>query len=49
VSTDRIRDELFKMFAKDTRGALNIMLQFPAMLQLAFDRGLWLEPTMRTP
>lgn len=49
VSTDRIRDELFKMFAKDTKAALITLLQFPVMLQLAFDRGLWLEPTARQP
>lgn len=47
VSTERIREELFKMFAKNTKASLRTLLQFPVMLQLAFDRGLWLEPTTR--
>ena len=49
VSTERIRDELFKMFAADTRATLELLVQFPTMLELSLDRGLWLEPTMRKP
>ncbi len=50
VSTDRIRDELFKMFAKDTGESLKLLvLHFPALLDVALSRGLWLEPTTREP
>lgn len=49
VATDRIRDELTKMFAKDTGATLLLLLEFPVMLELALDRGLWLRPTSETP
>lgn len=49
VSTDRIRDELHKMFAKDTPKSLSTLIQFPIMLEVAFDRGLWLKPTSEAP
>lgn len=49
VSTDRVRDEMHKMFAKDTKASLRTLLQFPVLLQLAFDRGLWLKPTTESP
>lgn len=49
VSTDRIRDELFKMFAKDTPQTLSLLGYFGVLFNLAFDRGIWLEPTVRQP
>jgi tRNA nucleotidyltransferase (CCA-adding enzyme) len=45
VSTERIRDELLKMFAKDTAAALRVLMRFPLLLEVALDRGLWLKPT----
>lgn len=45
VSTERIREELHKMFAKDTGAALAVLMEFPLMLEVALDRGLWLKPT----
>jgi tRNA nucleotidyltransferase (CCA-adding enzyme) len=45
VSTDRMRDELHKMFATDTAAALTVLAQFPLILEVALSRGLWLKPT----
>lgn len=49
VATDRIRDELIKMFAKDTMATLEIFHRAPIMLELALDRGIWLKPTSEAP
>lgn len=49
VATDRIRDELTKMFAKDTRMTLQLLTSFHVLLELALDRGLWLKPTTEAP
>ncbi len=50
VSTDRIRDELHKMFATDTAASLNLLVnQFPILLETALTRGLWLRPTTEAP
>lgn len=49
VSTDRIRDELFKMFAKDTAAALTVLTQFPVLLNVSLGRGIWLRPTVENP
>lgn len=49
VSTDRMRDELHKMFATDTAAALAVLAQFPLLLEVALSRGLWLEPTTKQP
>jgi tRNA nucleotidyltransferase/poly(A) polymerase len=50
VSTDRIRDEFHKMFAKDTGAAITILSHtFPLLLEVALDRGLWLRPTTEVP
>jgi tRNA nucleotidyltransferase/poly(A) polymerase len=45
VSTDRMRDELHKMFSTDTAAALVVLAQFPLLLEVALSRGLWLKPT----
>lgn len=49
VSTDRIREEMLKMFVKDTAASLTLFLQFPVMLNLALDRKIWLRPTTEDP
>jgi tRNA nucleotidyltransferase/poly(A) polymerase len=49
VSTDRIRDELVRCFAFDTRETLFVLSQFPLLLNLALDRGIWLKPTSEAP
>lgn len=45
VSTERIRDEFHKMFARDTGASIMILMDFPIMLEVALDRGIWLKPT----
>lgn len=48
VSTERIRDELFKMFAADSHAAaMALFMGFPELGKLALSRGIWLEPTTR--
>lgn len=49
VSTDRVRDELFKMFSKDTAATLTVLLQFPVLFNVALSRGIWLRPTVENP
>lgn len=50
VSTDRIRDELHKMFAADTAATLKCLVTtFPILLETALDRKLWLKPTTEAP
>lgn len=46
VSTERIREELLRCFAHDTWRTLNTLSQFPVLLDLALDRGIWLKPTV---
>ena len=46
VSTERIRDEVGKMFAKNTSAAIGTLFQdFPVLGELMLDRGIWLKPT----
>lgn len=46
VSTERIREELHRCFAKDTAASLRTLcVEFPNLMTLALDRGLWLKPT----
>ena len=48
VSTERIRDELEKMFAFNTHGALHQMLRFGNLAALAFDeRNIKLLPSLK--
>ena len=50
VSTERIRDELFKMFAANSQGAaMAIFMGFPQLGKLVLSRGIWFEPTTRKP
>ncbi len=45
VSDDRIRMELHKCFAADTARTLTLLAEFPNLLALALERGLWFKPT----
>ncbi len=46
VSTERISDEVGKMFAKNTSAAIGTLFQdFPVLGDLMLDRGIWLKPT----
>lgn len=47
VSTERIREELLRCFAKDTPRTLrSLMMEFPNLLDLAIERGIWFKPTV---
>jgi tRNA nucleotidyltransferase/poly(A) polymerase len=47
VSTERIREELFKCFKYDTLETLRVLDEFPLLKTYIFkDKGLWLKPTM---
>lgn len=47
VSTERIREELFKCFKHDTLETLRVLDEFPLLKTYIFkDKGLWLKPTM---
>lgn len=47
VSTDRIRGELHRCFAKDSVASLRTLcVEFPNLMALALDRGIWLKPTL---
>ncbi len=47
VSTERIREELLRCFAADTARTLRTLtFEFPNLLSLALDRGIWLKPTV---
>jgi tRNA nucleotidyltransferase/poly(A) polymerase len=47
VSTERIREELFKCFKHDTVKTLKTLHEYPALRNYIFkDNTLWLKPTM---
>ena len=47
VSTERIREELFKCFKHNTLETLKVLNEFPTLRNYIFkDGGLWLKPTM---
>jgi tRNA nucleotidyltransferase/poly(A) polymerase len=47
VSTERIREELFKCFKHDTIKTLKTLHEYPALRNYIFkDNTLWLKPTM---
>jgi tRNA nucleotidyltransferase/poly(A) polymerase len=47
VSTERIREELYKCFKADTNKTLRILHDFPALRNYIFEKTtLWLKPTM---
>lgn len=49
VSAERIREEVAKMMAHNTPATLRTLArmetQLPGLIELIFDRGLWLKPT----
>lgn len=46
VSTERIREELLRCFAHDTRTTLSLLGSCSTLFDVAFEeRGLWLKPT----
>lgn len=48
TSTERIREELFKMFAADTVASIRWLDNFQ-LIDLLKDRGIWLRPTLEKP
>jgi hypothetical protein len=47
VSVERIREELFKCFKKDTIKTLKILNDYPALRNYIFKENiLWLKPTL---
>jgi tRNA nucleotidyltransferase/poly(A) polymerase len=47
VSTERIREELYKCFKTNTNKTLRILHEYPALRNYIFERTtLWLKPTM---
>lgn len=45
VSTDRVRDELYKMFAFDTYRSIDILIRYPEIMKMMKERALWFKPT----
>lgn len=46
VSTERIREELYKCFKENTLGTLKILNEFPTLRNYIFEKtDLWLKPT----
>lgn len=45
VSTDRIRDEVGKMFKADTAGSMSLLLAYPRYLDIIVDRDIWFKAT----
>ena len=47
VSTERIREELFKMFAHNTSQTLNYLLfVYPQLISIVLERQIWFKPTI---
>ena len=46
ISDERIREELHKALQHDTVGTLQVLGEYPLLVPVIFDRGLWLKPTM---
>lgn len=47
VSTERIREEMLKMFQADTLRSIRLLtMDFPVLWEVALQRGLWLKPTI---
>lgn len=46
VSTERIREELFKMFSCDAERSFRLLvLDCPVLWTVVRERGIWLKPT----
>lgn len=47
ISTNRIRDELFRCFEHDTLTTMQMLERFWRLRNIAFSKGIWLKPTVR--
>lgn len=45
VSTERIREELFKMFKCDTERSFKLLFEFRVLCEVVRARGIWFRPT----
>ena len=45
VSTDRIRDEVGKMFRHDVSRSIGVLSSYPRYLDIIVDRGIWFKAT----
>lgn len=45
VSTERIRDEIFKMFKSETTGSMGLLLSYRSYLDIIVDRDIWFKAT----
>lgn len=45
VSTERIREEVSKMFRNDTKKSMRVLLDYPQYLAVMVDRGIWFKAT----
>jgi tRNA nucleotidyltransferase/poly(A) polymerase len=49
VSTERIREELLKMFKHDSLHSVTVLFQtFPHLGSLVLERGIWFKPTVES-
>lgn len=46
TSTERIREELFKMFSCDSKFSIDLLQEFPVLWDLIFKRNIWFKPTV---
>ena len=50
VSTERIREELLKMFVANTRDSITLLShEFPQLFNVLLSRGIWFQPTTKKP
>lgn len=47
VSVERIREEMYKAFKHDTLLTMKFLNNFREIRDVVFERGLWLEPTLK--
>jgi len=45
VSTERIREELFKMFKHETERSFKLLFEFRVLCEVVRKRGIWFKPT----
>ena len=46
VSTERVREELLKMFEVDTARSFKLLQDFPNLWEVVTQRGIWFKPTI---
>ena len=48
VATDRIREELLRMFKHDSIGSMSLLvMEYPMYLGIIEERGIWFTPTLK--